>query len=573
MSKVNEAIERGYRILEALEENCRNASGVSTDLLMELIRDNKETEFGRSHGFSSIRTREDYKRSVPFSAYDDYADAVERMTRGEKDILTSYPVIFYALTTGSVGVSKKIPVSERAMKMYADYGAGLHQAVYDRYLKDRTGEGYESKKSIFLPVAEESETWDGTPVSNFSGRVYISQKDALIRKMAGPPECLYDCGQMDYLYLKAFYGLKEREVSFIGSAFTAAIYDFFAYIEKNWTSLCDDIAKGRLNPEKEIPGEVRERLNQALKPDPVRARELAAVFEEGFDRPVVSRIWKHFAYLNGIGSGSFAVYTKMMRRFTGDIPFSFSLLCASEGLFATTIQMESLDYVLIPDAGYIEFVPEEEMDLPEEVLRTRTLECDQLETGKNYEMIITNLSGFYRYRIGDVVRVNGYEGSSPRLCFHYRKSQVLNVAGEKTSEDLLQYAVDALSCRRNLQIMGWSVCEDHSISPGRYILFLETDPVIRTEDRGLCRNILEEELAYASDFYRNYIRDGHLSPMKIACLQPQTYQLYRELMIYKGASPNQLKPVHIIDNSFKMGFFSALTAEREAEGEAGFEHE
>ena len=137
--------------------------------------------------------------------------------------------------------------------------------------------------------------------------------------MAGPPECLYGCGEMDYLYLKAFYGLREREVSFIGAAFTAAIYDFFSYIEKNWAGLCDDIAKGRLNPEKDIPHEVRSRLDQDLEADPERARELIEIFEEGFDRPVVSRIWKHFAYLNGIGAGSFAVYTNMLRRFTGEI--------------------------------------------------------------------------------------------------------------------------------------------------------------------------------------------------------------------------------------------------------------
>ena len=121
---------------------------------------------------------------------------------------------------------------------------------------------------------------------------------------------------------------------------------------------------------------------------------------------------------------------------------------------------------------------------------------------------------------------------------------------QKTSEDLLQYAVDALCRRRNLGITGWSVLEDHSISPGRYVVFLETDPVIRPEDRGTCRDILEEELASASDFYRQYIGDGHLSPMKLVCLQPQTCQLYRELMIYKGASSNQMKPVHMIDNSF-----------------------
>lgn len=120
----------------------------------------------------------------------------------------------------------------------------------------------------------------------------------------------------------------------------------------------------------------------------------------------------------------------------------------------------------------------------------------------------------------------------------------VNVAGEKTSEDLLRYAMDALSRRRNLEIKGWNVMEDHSVSPGRYVLFLETDPVIRPEDRGLCRDILEEELSAASDFYWHYIRDGHLTGKKLICVQPQTYRLYRDLILYQGTSPSQIKPVY-----------------------------
>lgn len=71
-------------------------------------------------------------------------------------------------------------------------------------------------------------------------------------------------------------------------------------------------------------------------------------------------------------------------------------------------EMNSPEYVMIPESGYYEFIPEEDADLSETLLRTHTLEMDQLQPGKKYEMVVTNLSGFYRYRIGDVVTVNGY---------------------------------------------------------------------------------------------------------------------------------------------------------------------
>ena len=61
------------------------------------------------------------------------------------------------------------------------------------------------------------------------------------------------------------------------------------------------------------------------------------------------------------------------------------------------------------------------------------LTLDQLEVGKEYEIIITNLSGFYRYRIRDVIRVAGYHGRTPQITFSYRISQMVNLAAEKTT--------------------------------------------------------------------------------------------------------------------------------------------
>ena len=65
--------------------------------------------------------------------------------------------------------------------------------------------------------------------------------------------------------------------------------------------------------------------------------------------------------------------------------------------------------------------------------------------GKEYEIIITNLSGFYRYRIRDVIRVLGYEGESPKITFSYRKSQLLDLAGDKITESMMDEAIRRLA--------------------------------------------------------------------------------------------------------------------------------
>ena len=46
-------------------------------------------------------------------------------------------------------------------------------------------------------------------------------------------------------------------------------------------------------------------------------------------------------------------------------------------------------------------------------------------------------------------------------------------------------------------------------------------------------------------------------------LQPQTNSLWRDMMIYKGISPNQIKPVRVIDTPVKEKFFLNLTQKQE----------
>src|SRR5262249_8283360 len=61
-------------------------------LLQEIIRRNQESWFGRMHGFREIRQARDFQRQVPLSRYDDYAEAVNRIAAGERQVLTHEPV-------------------------------------------------------------------------------------------------------------------------------------------------------------------------------------------------------------------------------------------------------------------------------------------------------------------------------------------------------------------------------------------------------------------------------------------------------------------------------------------------
>ena len=88
---------RGRRHLNDLLSNCARANEVNRELLMRIVRDNQDTEYGRKYHFDQIHSVEDYKRLVPLSSYDDYAPYIERMIKKREKNLTLKQKFFFSL--------------------------------------------------------------------------------------------------------------------------------------------------------------------------------------------------------------------------------------------------------------------------------------------------------------------------------------------------------------------------------------------------------------------------------------------------------------------------------------------
>ena len=219
---------------------------------------------------------------------------------------------------------------------------------------------------------------------------------------------------------------------------------------------------------------------------------------------------------------------------------------------AVARHMGDESYVLLPESGFYEFIPARGGD------DERTYNIDELEVGEDYEIVITNLSGLYRYRIRDVIRVTGYYNETPLVRFIYRKNQLVSIAGEKTNEESLRWTVEEFSRESGVEVVDYSVYEDTATAPGRYVILIEPVRAVRKGEIPGLRELMESTLMRANPAYGEMVMSGTLSPLKLVILQQQTYLLYRDMMIAKGASANQLKPVRLIDTPFKEQFFFAL---------------
>lgn len=555
---IREYIADGQKSLKELKENCSNAVKVSEELLMNIIKDNKDTEFGIENNFSDIKSIKDYKEKVPFSTYSAYDGRIKRMMKGEKNLLTVYPVVHYAKTSGSIGVPKSIPVSENTLKLYDKYTIKMVAAICDEYLKKTKNRELYNGKLITTVISKCSVTDSKATYGAVSAAHYRYIKKDMEDIWGIPDFCIYTDEEFDYLFVKALFALKNSQIVGLDGPFSTALYDFFYYIKRNWNVLCEAIRLGDIPSDIDMPEHVRKEICSVLQPDEKRAEELTAVFEAGFDTPVVKRIWPHFEYVNCIGAATFGAYIDKLKEYIGDIPISNYVYTSSEALMAVVTCMNSTEYTLIPEAGYFEFIPADSDVEDMASLQTQTLNLNELEVGKDYEIIITNLSGLYRYMIGDVITVLGYEGESPKIRFKYRTSQTINMAGEKTSMVCITDAIEHLEKEMNITIPDYSIYADYDSDPGRYILLMESNEHVEKEQYKRIEGILEARLEKNNPSYGNKVKTGVLLPLSIDFVQKDTYWLYRDIMVYRGTSQNQIKPVRMIDNPFKKRFFFGL---------------
>lgn len=545
--------KRGREAIAQLDLNCEQAVKKSEELLLKLIDDNKDTEYGKKYHFRDIHSIEDYKKNVPFSVYDDYAPYIERMiNNNEEGLLSVYPAVHYAVSSGSVGVPKNIPVSEHTIECYKNYSCNMVFGLMDEYYRNKFGRSYAYGKGLNTLEVRQMQTKNGIIKGPISSTTSRANKKFLPYVFSSPMDVVFTKEVMDLKYLQLRFGLEERNISFMLGAFMTSLVDLMTYMSANWKSLCDEIETGSLNKDAHIPEEVRKNLESRIKPNPKRAAELRKEFEKGFDTPIIPRIWKNMSWIYAIGTGGFSSYTEKMRKYSGNIPIHFSVYGASEALMAVARNVEEGEFVLIPDSGFYEFVP---MDSEDENV---TYTIDELEVGKDYEIIVTNLSGFYRYRIKDVVRVTGFHKQAPKIKFVYRKNQMISIAGEKTNDEAISWAVSEFAKETGCKISDYSIEADTDCEPGRYVVYLEPDHIMPKEKLKEYTQLIEDKISIANPSFGAKVKNGVLSKTVLYFEQQETYALYRDLMILRGVSGNQLKPVRVIDTPMKKKFFGGL---------------
>lgn len=519
-------------------------------LLEMLMRKNAATEYGRKYGFDTIKTFDEYRNRVPLTSYEDYEPYIGRMLKGEKKLITYKNIKRYVQTSGSAGKPKLIPLCGKAIWNFQIMGFCAPLGSTLNYYTAR-GEKLPAQRSFLLIEVVNTNLPNGNKASCLSALPFNLLRPFSAFFSVTPKDIFYPekPEETDMNYFKLRFALENPGVTALTAALVTYIESMFEYLEKNWRLLVDDIEKGTVSDEVKCPEELREKMRKKCRPQPERAAWLRREFEKGFDTPIAPRIWPRLAWTSAMRSGALALFAEKLKKYCGDLPFNNTGYVASESLMAMPLEMSATDGVLLPKSCLFEFLP---VNAPD---GTKTLLMDELEVGKEYEVIITNLAGLYRYRMYDVVRVTGFYQKTPKVEFLYRSNLVLNITGEKTTQQMLDWAVEK-ACNE-IGMPYDRFCFEGVVEDARtpYYKILFEAPLADAQMRAKIGAVLDGCLRQSNLYIDVRRREDVLAAPQVHFLAPGTFDAYTQSLREKGVNINQVKPVTILNTAERKEFF------------------
>jgi hypothetical protein len=484
-----------------------NATRVQDRVLLEKVRRNGDSDFGRRHGFGRIRNYEDYRRQVPILDYEDLLPYVERLKRGEPRALLGpgEKVVMFALTSGTTAEPKYIPVTEHFLK---EYRRGWN--VFGvKALLDHPGSFLRPIVQITSPM-DESRTEAGIPCGAITGLMAATQKRLVRKYYVTPREVAYIPDGRSRYYTIVRLAV-AHDVAFLITASPATQLRLARTGDEHREHLVRDIHDGTLAEEFEVPAPIRASLAPRLRPRPDTARRLQRIIECA-GRLLPKDYWSLTFLANWTG-GTMGLYLHDFPEYFGDVPVRDIGLLASEGRMSVPVEDGKPAGILEVTSHFYEFIPSEQIDSP----RPDTFRSHELEIGGEYFILLTTSSGLYRYHIGDQVRVVGYEGQAPVIEFLNKGAHVSSLSGEKVTERQAVLSVEALGRRTGARIDSF-VLAPHWAVPPFYVLHVE--PNALTEDPQRMAELMDEELRRINIEYDSKRKSGRLSAVQVNVLPP-----------------------------------------------------
>ncbi|HEV7406630.1 MAG TPA: GH3 auxin-responsive promoter family protein [Chthoniobacteraceae bacterium] len=505
--------------------------------LLRLLRANAATAYGRAWRFDEIGSDEQFRERVPLVDYDDLAPWIARIKHGERGVLTHGPVTRFVPTSGSSGARKLIPFTAVLQR---EFNAAIGPWMVDLARTNPACFRGPSYWSISPAIPADDATASAVPIGFDDDSAYLGgvRRRLVEAAMAVPAALRLVTEFEEFRYLTLLCLLRTRELRLVSVWHPSFLMLMLDALPACWDALLQDIERGGCRGAGSLPPEVRRAL--AAPPQPQRAAELRRL------GPVApTALWPAWRFVSCWGDGQAALaLTELQARLPGVRGQAKGLL-ATEAFVTIPFQQR---HPLAVTSHFFEF---------EDATGKLHLAHD-LQAGETYSVIVTTAGGLWRYRLGDLVEVDGWVAATPSLRFLGRGAGVSDLCGEKLSESFVTTALqEAWSAVGGPSRFSMLAPEQTSPGPWRYALFIE-GPAPTGFDEALDRS-LRKNPHYA------LCRDlGQLGLLCCVNLRAQAYGTFCQILVSDGMRMGDIKPVALSTRLDWRERFEARSAVAEA---------
>lgn len=510
--------------------------------LMAIVEKNQETEYGKEHGFSGVKSLEDWRKSVPIVTYESIRARFERMTRGEKNVLTAEAPVMFAKTSGTTGQPKYIPVTPTCqgrdhadqLRTWLHYARADHPAMFS------------GKVLSLVSPAVEGYTPCGVPYGSTSGAVYRDMP-SVVRSTYAVPYPVFEIEDYEAKYYCLMRIGIASEVSCVATANPSSVVKMCEMAATHADALLRDLADGTIRPDLEIPKSTRDSLLAQVKPMPGKARQLDQARRKRSGRLLPADYWPGLALIACWKGGTVGRYVERFSQWfdpdgTKSIPVRDWGYLSSEARGSIPISDEGCGGVLTVASNVYEFVAVEELERqPDSPQTWPMVGVEDVEIGKRYYIFITTTGGLYRYDINDVIEVVGHYNRTPIISFCCKGRGMTSITGEKVSVDQIIEVFERSARDAAIQLDHFKAEAD--FEGARYVFKVESlEPIPQERLRQMLRS-LEKHLSSVNMEYAAKRKSLRLNPPVLMTMKPGWYDTGKQRLVAEGNRLFQAKTI------------------------------
>ncbi len=432
-----------------------------------LLATAQNTAFGKAHHFENINTYDGFKKNVPVADYEDMRTYIDRVIKGEEDVLWPGKPKYLAKTSGTTSGIKYIPISKESMP---EHIKAARNALLS-YVYETGNADFVDGKMIFLQGSPALDVKAGISVGRLSG-IVAHHVPAYLQKNRLPS---YEVNCMDDW---------EQKVDAI---VTETVYEDMRLISgiPPWCQMYFD----RLSVQS-------------------GGKKINEIFPN----------FKLFVH----GGVNFEPYRARMEETIGFAVDTIETYPASEGFIAFQDSQKDKGLLLMVDSGiFYEFIPAEEFfnEYP-----TR-ISLKEIELNRNYALILNTSAGLWGYSLGDTIKFvskNPYKIIVTGRIKHYISAFGEHVIGEEVEQVLMSVANE-----EGVEIVEFTVAPQVNPPEGGipyHEWFIEFGS--KPKDVGAFALKVDAALQKKNIYYLDLIKGNILRPLVIQLVKKDTFINY-----------------------------------------------